>query len=321
MTGAELTHPPPAVVRKGGGNVAGRMQLPGGRHLTVRRETPHDAAGLVAMYDRMGADDLYCRFFTAHRPPDAFIERMTHVHDRGGVGLVAVMDRGRGRRRLVGEASYELLTDGDGELGIAVDRDARGWLGPYLLELLIRMAADRGVPALEADVLMSNRRMLALLRARGYVVLDHFDSPATLRVSVATAGPAPAWPGPHDRPRLLVEIPGGQWHLAAAMEKRGFQVVACPGPDRGGPVCRPLYGRPCPLAAGADVILEAQTGTLAKVLAGAHPRLHPGVPTCAVPRPGEQAADGRPALPPGDEAAIGDFLEDLAGGAGRDLGP
>ena len=176
---APAGHAPPDVILR-------RLELPGGRWLTIRRERPGDAEDLMALYDRMPDDELYCRFFTAHRPPDAFVERMTHLDERGGVGIVAVMEEGRGRKRLVGEASYELIDGGNGELGIAVDSDARGWLGPYLFDLLARQAAARGVPALEAEVLLSNGRMLALLRARGYTVLQRFDSPATLRVSVPT---------------------------------------------------------------------------------------------------------------------------------------
>ena len=46
----------------------------------------------------------------------------------------------------MGEANYELLPDGDGELGMAVARDWRGWLGAYLLDTLVDAAAARACP-------------------------------------------------------------------------------------------------------------------------------------------------------------------------------
>ena len=49
----------------------------------------------------------------------------------------------------------------------------RGWLGPYLLDALVSAARDRGVPGLEADVLVTNQPMLALLRSRGCATMDH----------------------------------------------------------------------------------------------------------------------------------------------------
>lgn len=190
--------------------------------------------------------------------------------------------------------------------------NARGWLGPFLLDALFEQAAERGVANIEAEVLMSNRRMLTVLRARGFVVVDHFLSPATLRVAVATKPHStPSWAGSRDRPRLLVEIPGGQWQRAAAMGRRGFQVLACPGPDRGGPPCGPLTGRPCPLAEGADVIVDAQPGAFGKLLLEAHGSLH-GRAVCAAGTDAPIRA-GAPTLPEDDDSAAR-LLSALAGG-------
>ena len=287
------------------------VSLPGHRRLVVRRESPSDAADVIALYDRLSPEELYCRFFTSRRPPDSFVERMTRVHERGGAGLVAVMVSDRGRRLIVGEASYELLDNGNGELGIAVDVNARGWLGPFLLDALFEQAAGRGVPNIEAEVLMSNRRMLRVLRSRGFVVVDHFLSPATIRVAVATAPRStPSWPERRGMPRLLVEIPGGQWQRAASMGRRGFRVLACPGPDRGGPPCGPLAGRPCPLAVDADVIVDAQPGGFGDLLLGAHSGLHRRAACLAGPDAATRG--GAPVLPEDDDAAA-DLLSDLAG--------
>lgn len=95
--------------------------------------------------------------------------------------------------RIIEEANYERVPNGDGELGMTVAADQRGWLGPYLLDALVEAAAVRGVPKLEADVLMTNAPMLTLLRSRGYATVGANDW-ATLRLVVGTAGRVLVWP-------------------------------------------------------------------------------------------------------------------------------
>ena len=70
-----------------------------------------------------------------------------------GYGVVAVVDHPL--EQIVGEADYFLLDNG--ELVITVAADWRGWLGPYLLDVLIEAAAARGVPNLEAEFLVERR--------------------------------------------------------------------------------------------------------------------------------------------------------------------
>jgi hypothetical protein len=294
------------------------VRLPDGAVLTVRAVTPADVDGVEGLYDGLSDDDRYRRFFSGFRPPRPFFERLTTVVDRGGYGVVASLDDAAapgapadGGSRIVGEASYEVLPNGDGELGMAVAADQRGWLGPFLLDALAEAAASRGVPNLEADVLVTNSRMLTLLRSRGYATVDSDDWSA-LRLVVGTAGHTPTWPlgGPggatDDRPRVLVEAPGGRWHAEAEAGEAGLQVVACSGP--GGtrrPRCPVLAGRPCPLAAGADAIVVSNVPDDDRwhAIVGAHADLHPGVPVCVEPRTGPA---GRPPFSPkdGDSAVV-----------------
>jgi acetyltransferase len=169
-----------------------RVTLPGARTLSIRPVRPSDTAGLVALYAGLKDDDTYLRFFSGHAPPKDFVEKMTHVAERRGFGLVTVMEGENGTSQIVGEATYDLLPNGDAELGITVAETARGWLGPYLLDALVTEAAARGVPNLEADVLVGNRRMLTMLRARGFAVMDR--DPAIVRVAIGTTQHVPTWP-------------------------------------------------------------------------------------------------------------------------------
>jgi len=259
-------------------------QLPGCRSLRIRRVSAEDRGALGTLFEELSDEDLYHRFFQAHTPNDRTLRAMVSVEERGGVGLVAeVVDRD-GSNTVVGEATVEPLPDGDGELAITVARRWRGWLGPYLLDALVDVAAARGFPNLEADVLLENRPMIALVRARGFVTMDHYELPSIIRVVIGAARRFPTWPGRHERSRVLVEAVGGRWHAEAAARAAGFQVLVCPGPRPGTAQCAPMFGAPCPLAASADVIVaDLPPDRGGGVLFEAHRSLHRGVPVCFEP--------------------------------------
>jgi hypothetical protein len=283
-----------------------RVPLSDGTFLTVREVRSSDVDGLVALYDGLSGEDRQLRFFSAYRPPPEFFERLATVVDRGGYGMVATIAGDGGCDappfvpRIVGEANYELLSNGDGELGMVVAAGERGWLGPWLLDALMEAAAARGVPNIEAAVLVTNRRMLTLLRSRGYATVPS-DDWTSVRLIVGTDGPTPVWPGGDattgaaDGPRVLIESPGGRWHATAEAEAAGLQVVACSGPrSTRRPRCPVLAGRPCPLAAEADAIVVSNVAddSVWHAIVGAHADLHAGVPVCLEPRAGPLG--GRP---------------------------
>ncbi len=243
--------------------------------------TDRDVDGLMALYDRLDDDDRYRRFFSLYRPDRAFFDRMVACSDSGGLELVAEVSAPDAEAHIVGEASYTLLANGDGELAITVDDQWRGWLGPYLLDALLARAAARGIPNLEADILLANRAMLALARTRGYATQDNTDW-TTVRVLVGTGARAPSWPRRDARPRVLVEVPGGRWHATNAAREAGLQVLACPGPEVNRR-CPVLAGRPCPLARDADAIVMSLREPVQpewEALLEGHSRLHEGVPIC-----------------------------------------
>jgi RimJ/RimL family protein N-acetyltransferase len=279
-----------------------QVALPHGSNLLVRAVEPADVDGLARLYDGLDLDDRYRRFFAVFRPQRPFFERMANAVDHGAFGMVAVVTEATGDATIVGEANYCLEPNGDGELALTVARSWRGWLGPYLLDALLEAAAANGVPNLEAEVLAENRSMLALLRSRGYATMDHPDW-TVVRVVISSTDHVPTWPGPHDQPRVLVEVAGGRWRAEETARKAGLQVLACPGPaDRRWP-CPALAGGTCPLAAGADVIIVSHAADEEPwaSLCEAHHRAHPAVPVYVESR-----------LPTGDEAERVAFVENVA---------
>ena len=260
------------------------IELGAGRRLVVRPVEPGDVEGLDALYEDLGLEDRHARFFSAYHPGQAFLERMTSVADRGGVGLVAVLEDASegsgGPTPIVGEIGFERLGNGDGELGITVARSWRGWLGPYLLDVLLDAAAARGVPNLEADVLVTNTPMLALGHARGAVDLAQPDWTIE-RLLIGTGHTPPVWPPDDERARILVEGGGGGWNARREESTGGAVVLACPGPGRSHVDCPAMAGLPCPLASGADVVVMPDVDAEPwRSLASAHAELHPGVPVC-----------------------------------------
>jgi RimJ/RimL family protein N-acetyltransferase len=230
------------------------VQLAEGRTLVVRETTEADLPEVEALYRSLTPEDLHRRFFSGARPPDTFVERWFARTRADGCGLVAVVSD-RDGDHLVADAGYVVQPNGSGELAITVAPDWRGWLGHFVLDALVEAARERGVATLEADVLLENREMLALLDARGYATVDHPDW-NTVRVVIGTSGRVPSFPGPHDRPRILVEVPGGRWHAEQAATEAGYQVLACPGPRPGpGGHCPMLEGKRCTLADQADAIV------------------------------------------------------------------
>lgn len=217
----------------------------------LRRLVPADLDGLHALYRSLGARDRYQRFFT-EAPPDRTVERYVTLLGERGFGVVAVDDTDR----IVGEAGYLLLAEGDAEFGITVAPDWRG-LGHILLDAIADHARQAGVPSLQADVLADNQAMRSLAAKRGYALIHTADY-TVLRITMGTATSVPPWPAGTPRPRLLVETPAWRWRGAAQADAAGFHVVSCPGPSsfRSGR-CPALHGQACPLVDGADAVVVA----------------------------------------------------------------
>jgi hypothetical protein len=251
------------------------VELPQGRTVGVRAMTHDDVAAIAHLYSSLSAEDRYRRFFTAFHATEQAVGVWVHDAVNRGYGLVAVATS-EPDEPIVGEAFYVVLPNGDGEFALTVHPGWRGWLGPYLLDLLAEAAHERGVPNLESDILGENRTMLCLIRHRGHVVLPASDF-QIVRVAIGTGPEGPVWPARGARPRVLVEGGGVHWNgidlLTAA-----FDVYTCPGPGPAGRRhCPALHGERCPLAAEADAVVVAfpPASERGAALLRAHTELHP----------------------------------------------
>jgi hypothetical protein len=162
---------------------------------------------------------------------------------------------------------------------VTVAREWRGWLGAYLLDVLVRHAAAAGIPNLQAEVMLENGPMLSLLQRRDPVSVGHDDG--VVRLSIGTSSPTARWAPLERRPRVLVEVAGRRWSGEVAAEAAGLATAMCAGPaGRRRDGCPVLEGGSCPLADDADaiVVLLDPDDERSRELVAAHRARSPGTP-------------------------------------------
>ena len=178
----------PELAADAAGGVVATWGRRDGRAVTVRTVTQADVDGLDALFQGLSDDDRYHRFFSLCHPARTFLEQMTRAADEGGYRLVAAASGAQDA--LVAEAGYAILPDGDGEFALTVAPAWRGRrLGRHLLDAIVAAAVARGVPNLQADILLGNAPMLALVRDRAYITL-HRDEFSDIRIAIDAAQPA-----------------------------------------------------------------------------------------------------------------------------------
>lgn len=244
--------------------------------IAVRSVDPGDALALQHLYESLDTEERWHRFANAYHPPFGFYTELAAVGARGGARVVAVTPAGPGvGERIVGEAGYERTGD-EGELTVAI---APGWhvhVAAVLVDAVTQTAADAGVANLEIEIHRHDQLLHDLFRQRG-AMIGASDGWAMSRLRFGTSGSV-TWPVDHHRPRLLVEGAGGRWPVVATARQMGYDVLSCPGPERG--ECPALAGETCSAAAEADAIVIARPTEHVcwPRLRAAHRELHPDVP-------------------------------------------
>jgi hypothetical protein len=276
------------------------FELADGARLEVRPTTAADAERICSLYATLSIGDRHRRFFSAFTPHLDWCRQWAEVGERGGFGVIAIVHRDGVADEVAGEAGYAVRGDGDGDLAVTVASTWRGWLGPYLLDVLVRHAGAVGVANLQAEVLLENGPMLSLLRRRDPVAMGHDDG--IVRLSIGTTTAVPTWPPREHRPRVLVEVAGRRWSGERAAGAAGLATAMCAGPAaRGAHGCPVLEGGRCPLADDADaivVLLDPDDERSAQLVA-AHRAQSPGTPVLVRHRRSRSGDESDAAITPG----------------------
>ncbi|MEY2568944.1 MAG: hypothetical protein QOE35_3473 [Actinomycetota bacterium] len=177
----------------GNGRWQADVILADGGTIHVRPIRPTDADDLVAFHERLSADSRYLRFFSVHpRLSAEEVERFTCVDMVDRVALVAELT---GELLAVGRFDRRPgANDAEVAFVVADAHHGRG-IATVLLEQLAAVARERGIARFTAEVLPSNRVMLAVFAAAGWAVTRTFDEGVvhvemSISRGVGTKGPA-----------------------------------------------------------------------------------------------------------------------------------
>jgi len=273
-----------------------RVVTPDGRTVVIRPLAADDVTGLRALYRRLPPAEWVSHLGVCDGHDRGYARRAATVGHRGGRGIVAQVSP---EAEVVGEAHYELIRRAEdasgrvGEMFLILDPEWRDRLGRRLFDALCDDAAAHGVVDLEVTVMRSDTWLRTLLDRRAHVVLPTDDDWLSARVVVAADGGTPVWSAAPGR-RVLVVSPDGRWHATAAARSAAMDVMICAGPSGSTSHCPMDEGLPCPLVAGADVVIvsyppdrPAWDDWLALVR-----RLHPDMPVCVEGRAGRRVPEG-----------------------------
>jgi acyl-CoA synthetase (NDP forming)/RimJ/RimL family protein N-acetyltransferase len=152
-----------------------------GRICHIRPIRPEDQEALAAFHESLSPETVYFRFFAPYpRLTEKDLLRFTNVDYVDRVALVAEI-----AGEIIGVGRYDRIDRVEAEIAFVISDEHQGrGLGSILLEHLAVAARERAITRFEAEVLPSNRRMLATFEEAGYkptssmdegVVKLHFD--------------------------------------------------------------------------------------------------------------------------------------------------
>src|SRR4051794_39099059 len=146
--------------------------LPNGTSILIRAVRPEDKERLRAAFGELGRTSIYTRFFGYKKGlTEAELEQATNVDFDRVVALWATTDSG-GTETIIGGGRYvrnaEPASRSAAEVAFTVEEDYHGQrIASCLLGHLVRIARSRGLLQFEADVLATNRPMLAVFAHSG----------------------------------------------------------------------------------------------------------------------------------------------------------
>lgn len=156
----------------------------------VRPIRPDDAEALQKFHVAQSERSIYMRFFAPlARLPERDLRRFTVVDYMDRVALIAVStasDDENDAETIIGVARFDRIESQEAEVAFNVADSQQGkGVGTVLLEHIATAARERGIRRFTAEVLMQNRKMLAIFREAGYQVTQEMaDGVVTLVIDL-----------------------------------------------------------------------------------------------------------------------------------------
>lgn len=142
----------------------------GGVKAHIRVIKPTDESMIRDLFYNLSESSVYFRYFSPRRsmPHDNLREYVT-LSETKGLSLVVTLGP-RENRRIIAEARYVSDSHSDcPEVAFMVDEGYHGCgIATYLLNYLIEIGRERGIPGFQAEVLLSNMPMLKVFEKQPY---------------------------------------------------------------------------------------------------------------------------------------------------------
>ena len=159
-----------------------------GRICHIRPIRPEDQEALAAFHESLSPETVYYRFFAPYpRLTEKDLLRFTNVDYVDRVALVAEI-----AGEIIGVGRYDRIDRVEAEIAFVISDEHQGrGLGSILLEHLAVAARERAITRFEAEVLPSNRRMLATFEEAGYKVPETMEDLKALTEKIVADGGTP----------------------------------------------------------------------------------------------------------------------------------
>lgn len=172
-------------------------RLKNGTLVTIRAVRPDDKEKINTAFKNLEPETVYTRYFRyKSHLTDADLQWATELDFENDVALVVTIQED-GKEIVIGGSRYSLLRAApdappSAEIAFTVEEDYQGQgIASRLLQHMIHIAREKGVGALEAEVLSRNRAMLTVFKRSGLPTTTHYEG-NTLHITMSLADKAPA---------------------------------------------------------------------------------------------------------------------------------
>lgn len=161
-------------------DISTRKSFKGGVEVRFRHIKPSDEEEMRRLFYRFSDRSVYYRYFSPIKTmPHAKMQQYVNVDCNRICSIVALVGPPDGER-IIAEARFvKERTRPYGDVAFVVDEEYQGiGIASYMLEMLIRLAKERGLQGFVADVLASNKSMLKVFEKSGLPVKANLSSGA-----------------------------------------------------------------------------------------------------------------------------------------------